>query len=126
MARGYWPTQLLDLAKISTDIFVKPQPIIASLMEAFGELDWFLEEGIVENDMVGGWVAAERVGELRGLFKQREKTILDALVADDGDAEHAGRLTLLKIDEALADAERRKLPFAEATEIYSGFAGILN
>ncbi|MGE0322960.1 MAG: hypothetical protein AB7K71_01930 [Polyangiaceae bacterium] len=110
MSRGYtWPSHLIGDFRFA--------PNTSLVKRAVSELPsalWCAESGIIENYMVGGYVPADRVGALRKSVSEVED--------EDGDL----ALDLKKLSEALADAELRGLPFAEATEIYSGMSGIMN
>jgi len=118
MDRGLWPTALLEAAKVPAEVlgrwFVAPRLLVGDAIAR--EVDCFLHAGIVENDMVGGRIEAPAtVGEVAGVLERN----LDRVGEE-------GRGSVRKMIEAMRDAERRGMPFCEATEIYSGFAGVMN
>jgi hypothetical protein len=127
MDRGYvWPSLLMQEAKLAPQKFFEPPralfgPLLEELPPSLGKQ---LSPTITENYMVGGLVPAERVPELRRLLLDKREAVL-AKPRTEGWEEEC-LVSLRKIDEALADAEQRGLPLAEATEVYSGPLGIMN
>lgn len=114
MDRGaVWPTELLP-GRLP---FEPPRSLLGPLAEL--DVPFFLHDTIVENTMVGGWLPAAAVPEL--VAATAPDGALAASLEDDEE-----RLSLRKLHEAASDAALRGLPFVEATEIYSGFHGILN
>lgn len=106
MSRGpTWPTHLLHDRPVRAR-FVPNVELVQPVVEAFPDLPWATSDSIEENWMVGGLLPAGAVDEVRA-----------AVAIEDVERE--------KLVEALADAVHRGLPFAEATEIYSGPMGIL-
>jgi hypothetical protein len=126
MARGLvWPTVLLQEAAIDdAGCFEPPRALVEPIARELADVRFFLEPTITENYMVGGYVPKEKVARFRAHLEQNMERVLDR--ARDAGWEHDCRSALQKILEALADAERRGLGFAEATEIYSGIQGIMN
>lgn len=131
MDRGHvWPTLLMGDADLPTKQFFEPpialfHGVLAELPKATATtIVSRLSSGIVENYMTGGFVPAERVGDLRAFLRANREKLLAKPKAEDWADECA--VSLQKLDEALADAAARKLAFAEATEIYSGPMGIVN
>lgn len=123
MGRGpLWPTLLLREGGVDPGgRVIANAAMFMPGMDALPDVDWFLAETILENHMVGGAVSPKHLGSLRDDLR----SIKDATVARyEGDPGVA--LTFQKIDEAMADAEHRNVPFCEATEVYSGFSGIMN
>jgi len=120
MDRGrVWPTRLAADACLGLPPgFGPPEPLIAPLRAEFPTVKWDLCDTIVENYMVGGFVAADDVPAVREWFADHADRIRTA-------NEHAA-LPLTKIDEALALCARLGYAFCEATEIYSGFEGRTN
>jgi hypothetical protein len=120
MDRGQvWPTHLAAEAGLGLPAaFGPPEPLVAPLRAEFPTVKWSLYDTIVENYMVGGFVAAADVPAAREWFAAHRDRILAA-------NPHAA-LPLTKIDEALALAARLGFAFCEATEIYSGFEGRTN
>lgn len=107
MSRGpTWPSHLLHDHEVRTR-FVPNVELVQPVVEALPELPWASADSIEENYMVGGLLPSAAV-----------QAVLDAVQPED--------LERQKLREALADAAHRGLPFAEATEIYSGPMGILN
>lgn len=125
MDRGYvWPTSLLTEAKVGgTEHFGPPEPLLGAIAE-HSALSCFAPPTITENYMVGGYVAPESVGTLRAVV-EKERAALEA-VYDEGGVNEPMRTSVRKLREALADADERGFAFCEATEIYSGFSGIMN
>jgi hypothetical protein len=126
MARGMvWPTVLLQEAALDdAGAFESPRALVEPLARELSDVSFFLEPTITENYMVGGYVPKEKVPELRAHLEQHRERVLAR--AREAGWEHDCLSALQKIQEALADAERRGLGFAEATEIYSGIQGIMN
>ncbi|WP_052850189.1 hypothetical protein [Streptomyces avicenniae] len=125
MSRGYtWPSTLCERAGTSTAEFSAPTELLAPLWDEFPDLTWFAPPTIVENDMVGGLVAAADVPALRARLRA-ERPALVAPAERDGWGEGCA-FELDRIDEALALAGHLGFAFCEATEIYSGFSGALN
>lgn len=126
MARGLvWPTVLLSEAELDdAGCFEPPRALVEPILGELSDVDFFLEPTITENYMVGGYVPTEKVGSLRAHLQHNFDRVLGP--ARDAGWEDDCKSALRKILEALADAERRGLAFAEATEIYSGIQGIMN
>lgn len=125
MARGYvWPTQLLASAGVRFRLFEPPAHLIEPLVDEFPLIAEVLQDTITENYMVGGYVRPENVRALREGFEQGYDRII-AAAKGKGWADQC-RITLQKIMEAVADAERRGFGFVEATEVYSGPLGLMN
>jgi hypothetical protein len=120
MDRGRgWPTHLAAEAGLGQPPgFGPPEPLIAPLRAEFPSVKWHLYDSIIENYMVGGFVAPADVPAVRAWLARHRERILAT-------APHVG-LSLSKIDEALALAARLGHGFCEATEIYSGFEGRTN
>lgn len=122
MDRGYvWATTLLQRAKM------KPGELIGPPRAMLGKLgdekrEWFLEPTIVENYMVGGFVAPRDVPAFCKLLEKNRAKLEGAF----GDPDHEVKTSVQKLIEAAEDAKLRKLAFVEATEVYSGFVGIMN
>ena len=124
MERGrVWPTCLMTEADLDTKPHFEPPWSLFpdALREQIGGT---LHPAIHENYMVGGLVQESGVPALRALLRREQ----DALLAGprENDWEDGARCALGKLDEALAYAERDHLAFAEATEVYSAPAGIVN
>jgi hypothetical protein len=122
MDRGYmWPTQLFHRTKIKPGkLFVPPRAMLGKL--AGEKRKWFLDPTITENYMVGGFVAAKDVPAFCKLLDASRAKLEGAF----GDPDQEVKTSVQKLIEAANDAKLRKLAFAEATEVYSGFAGIMN
>ena len=111
-----WPSLLLEQAGLPLeDWFIPPVALVAPLIQAFPELDWWMAHTIVEREMVGGLVRPERVGPLRLLLREQREVLL-SLARVEGQ-EPAVALALRQLDEALADAEHRQLAFVEACDL---------
>ena len=126
MARGYvWPTEMLSKAGLDYREFFEPaHAIFQALMERAPNVTRFLEPTITSNYTLGGFVPADRVEPLHQFLRDNRERILAPTVKDDwGDY---GSLCLDKILEALYDAQRRKIAFIEASEVYSAPMGIIN
>jgi hypothetical protein len=120
MDRGrVWPTRLAAAAGVPVPLgFGTPDPLTDQIRAEFPELKWNPYDTIVENYMVGGFVAAADVPVARNRLTEQRGRILAA----DG---HVA-LSLTKVDEAMALAARLGYAFCEATEIYSGLDGRTN
>jgi hypothetical protein len=123
MDRGYvWPTALFAELKVPVaELFAAPKALLGSLGDAPGP--WFLEPTLTENYMAGGFVAAANGPKLCALLEEH-RAKLERCYSKTGEPELA--TTVKKLLEAANDARLRKLPFVEATEVYSGFGGSLN
>jgi hypothetical protein len=127
MDRGtVWPSLLMQEARLAPrGFFDPPRALFGALLEELpSSVGKQLSATITENYMVGGLVPAERVPELRRLLLDKREALLGKPRKEGWEEECL--VSLRKIDEALADAEERGLPFAEATEVYSGPLGIMN
>lgn len=126
MARGkLWPSLLLvELGVNVRDRIIANAAMFMPVYRALPDVPWFLAETIYENYQVGGAASPGDLPALRALLMENRERILAPARAH---GEHAYVATVLrKIDEAMADAQHRGLPFCEATEVYSGFSGIMN
>lgn len=113
MARGVWPSGILQAAKAEhTRWFSAPR----FLFEGIEVADPFVLDTLVENDMVGGFVPHEKVGDLRHVLAKNLDRIGDDWARDE----------MRSVIEALAESDRLGFGFVEATEIYSGMTGSLN
>jgi len=126
MDRGnVWPTRLLEEIGVdSADLFEPPRALLGRLAEE-ADLDYFLAPTIVENYMVGGYVPKEKMAALRERLERHRQRLVLAF-DEGGEPEPEMVFSVRKLLEAVGDAERRGLAFAEATEIYSGFMGVMN
>jgi hypothetical protein len=126
MARGIvWPSVLLHEAELDdAGCFEPPGALVEPLARELGGMSFFLEPTITENYMVGGYVPPKKVPLLRAQLEKHRARVLAC--SRDAGWELECKSALRKILEALADAERRGLGFAEATEVYSGIQGIMN
>ncbi|WP_224369069.1 hypothetical protein [Hyalangium versicolor] len=111
MSRGFtWPTTLLS--GDACRLFIANMALVMPVMKAFPDVPWAAADTIHENYMVGGCLSPKDIPRVRAAVQALQTPEL--------------KLDLQKLDEALADAEHRHLPFAEATEIYSGVSGNMN
>lgn len=126
MARGtVWPSMLLEEAGLSVrGCFEPPAVLVEPIARELSDVHFYLEPTITENYMVGGYVPPAKVGPLREHIERHRARLLEPARGAGCEAECGSALH--KILEALSDAERRGLGFAEATEIYSGIQGIMN
>jgi hypothetical protein len=131
MDRGHvWPTHLMHEAKLPAEKFFEPPAqLLGTLLDELPKatkkkVRAGLYPSIVQNYMVGGLVRAERVPALRKLLRDKRDKLLAKPKQEQWEDEC--KVSLQKLDEALADAERRGLAFVEATEVYSGPMGIVN
>jgi hypothetical protein len=112
MDRGYvWPTQLFRRTKVKAGKLVVPPRAMLGL-----------DPTITENYMVGGFVGARDVPAFCKLLDTNRAKLERAF----GDPDREVTTSVQKLIEAANDAKLRKLAFAEATEVYSGFSGIMN
>jgi hypothetical protein len=120
MGRGYvWPTHLIDEAELDPEgLFESARFWIEPLLPVLKGIKIQPEATIAGNFTVGGCVRPDRVPALRQWLEANASVILKKCK----DCEVDWR----KLMEAVLDAERRNLGFAEATEIYSGPMGIMN
>ena len=126
MARGHvWPTEMLKKAGLDVGAFFEPAgAIFQPLLERAPTVTRFLEPTITSNYTVGGFVPADKVASLKQCIQDnREKILAPAAAEDWGDY---AAVCLDKILETLHDAERRKMAFIEASEVYSAPMGIMN
>jgi hypothetical protein len=126
MARGIvWPSVLLLEAELDdAGCFEPPRVLVEPLSRELADVSFFLEPTITENYMVGGYVPPSKVPLLRAHLEKHSERVLAR--SREAGWEPECKSALRKILEALSDAERRGLGFAEATEIYSGIQGIMN
>jgi hypothetical protein len=126
MARGHvWFTQFLSDANLDADGLVEPaSSLFAPILQQIGGWEEAFEPTITQNYTIGGYVRPANVPAFRLYWEAHRDKLLAPFVAD-GEPE-TGELNWLKILEALRDAEHRQLAFLEATEVYSGFMGIMN
>ncbi len=122
MDRGHvWPSGWSAAAKVRLgDVFEAPHALLGHLRAL--DLEFFAHNGIVENYMVGAMVPADRVEEFVGALRANEA----ALINTWGDSSEFAQVSFQKLREAAEDALHRGLAFCEATEIYSGFSGVMN
>ncbi len=125
MDRGkVWPTLLLQKAKVPKGkLFGPPTMLLGALAKT--KRRWFLHPTIVENYMVGGCVGARHVPALSKLLATSQGK-LERAWSDGDEADDEMKTSVKKLVEAVEDAKLRRLAFAEATECYSGFGGIMN
>lgn len=125
MSRGYtWPTRLYAEAGLDAAEFTAPEPLFAALRDAYPGRDWFSAPTIDENYMVGGFVDAAQVQAARARLTENRDALLRPATAE-GWADSCA-VDLTKIEETLAFAAHLGFAFCEATEIYSGFGGVMN
>lgn len=126
MSRGYvWFTAFIGRAKLKTKLVESMAPVLAPLL---GTLDGFadaFETSITSNYTVGGYVRPENVPAFREWMDKNTEKMIAACVKEQWD-EGGARQDFGKVMEALRDAERRKMGFCEAAEVYSGPMGIMN
>lgn len=126
MDRGYvWPTNLIAEARgHGGDAFGAPSRLLGAIAD-HEHLSPFAPPTITENYMVGGYLSAPSVRSVREAIDAQHETL--AAVYDEPGQEIAPmRTSVRKLREALADADERGFAFCEATEVYSGFSGIMN
>lgn len=126
MARGrVWPTLVCQNGGVDVHgLLSAPGSLVRKLSHEIPECLGTLVESIQENYQVGGMAEPDQVSALRQRLSEGAESILSSPQAEGEQEEF--ELVLLKLDEALADAKRRKMGFCEATEIYSAPAGIMN
>ena len=117
MSRGVWPTQLAEEYNFALPQMTAPNPLFETLEAQFPDFDWFSYPCIVENYMVGGYIAPNDVAPSRTVLSTAGVAIPE---------EEDLSLDFQKLDEAMALAIQLDMGFCEATEIYSGFEGKLN
>lgn len=124
MAQGrVWPTLMLEKAGVPFEF-----DSFAIMFNSFSEVAPFLAESpkptIESNFEVGGYVPASRIGELQSHLRNNGERIRSILSGEGWTQEEF--IVLRKLDEAVADAQRRHIGFVEVSDIYSGFLGKLN
>jgi hypothetical protein len=127
MGRGYvWFTAFIDRANLDAGKLVESvAALFAPLLKDVKGFRKAFDATITENYTVGGYVQPKNVSAFREWMEKNAEKMIAACVKEDWDEEGA-RLDFQKIMEALRDAERRKMGFLEAAEIYSGPMGIMN
>lgn len=122
MDRGtIWPSGWSAEADVDLGpVFESPTPLLGRLQEL--DIDFFAPTGIVENYMVGAMVEADQMSSFIAALCENEPTLVGAF----GEPTEFAEMSFRKLLEAASDAHHRGLAFCEATEIYSGFSGILN
>lgn len=127
MDRGeVFPSRLFEQAGIDAgELFEPPRALLGSLVGL--KIDWFLERTITENFMVGASVAPANVPRFCALLDAHRARLEGCFRSEDDDKPLPEVvLSVQKLIEAANDARLRGLGFAEATEVYSGFEGVLN
>jgi hypothetical protein len=111
-ARGHvWPTGLLEEAGLEVPpLFETAAPLFQPLLSKVPEIAERMENTISGNRMVGGYVSPDNVSDLRIYLEEH----LDKFRSAEC------RVDFQKILEAVQDAEREHMGFAEASEICSG------
>lgn len=130
MGRGYvWPTALFE--KIGVDVsrlFEPPTWLFEGLVRETPELKDLFHATIHENYCLGGSVRPEKVQALVDLLQKHRTALIcawsEGKVAPDDLEDMASDFN--KILEPAVYAARHGLGFLEATEIYSGFSGVMN
>lgn len=131
MGRGYvWPTELF--AKIGVPVghvFETPEPLFAAMTHEFPELRTGFSTTIRDNYSLGGYVRPQNVSTLKALLmKHRRELILawsESKAVDEREVE-AMSADFTKILEPVLWAEQKGYGFIEASEVYSGFMGVMN
>lgn len=113
MARGVWPSDVLAAGKADPSRWFDAP---AFFFEGIEVPEPFVFPTIVENTMVGGWVAPEKVGDLHGVLARNLDKIGDEWAREE----------MTSAVEALAEAHRLGFGLVEASEIYEGMRGTLN
>jgi hypothetical protein len=126
MARGHvWFTQFTSEANLDADGLIESSAkLFEPLLQNLGGWEEAFEPTITQNYTLGGFVRAANVPAFRLWWEAHRDALMAPFIAEKDEA--TGTLAWQKILEALRDAELRKLAFLEATEVYSGFMGIMN
>ncbi len=125
MARGIWPSRLVEEAGLALPAWWEtPAPLFEPLLAKLPRIGEHFDRTIQENYTLGGYVRPEHVGELKQ-FLHDHRGELAGPAKRDGWLDDCER-ELRKIEEALDDALLRKAGFCEATEVYSGPLGVMN
>ena len=126
MGRGHvWPTSLAGEAGLDAEGLFEPAGFLFEpLLGSIGGWEEAFSPTITQNYTLGGAVRAANVPALRAWWQAHRDPLIAPFVAD-GEA-HLGLVSYQKTLEAVQDAERRNVAFVEATEVYSGFMGIMN
>ncbi|MEM8982125.1 MAG: hypothetical protein AAGC71_03805 [Pseudomonadota bacterium] len=125
MTRGYvWPTYLCDLGGLPTTVFESSQKPFSGFLEKLPEAKLRDDDAISENYMLGGYVPAAELPQLKQLFAEGRDEIIAAATKEGW--EYDCKVTLQKLDETIHYCEVNNLGLVEAAEIYSGPMGIMN
>jgi hypothetical protein len=126
MARGHvWFTEFLAEAKLDGDGLVESSAaVFEPLLSPIGGWQEAFEPAITQNYAVGGYVRPANVPAFRRYWEAHRPDLVAPYEAEGHAAD--GAVNWTKIREALLDAERRGFAFLEATEVYSGFMGVMN
>jgi len=125
MGRGpIWFTQYLDDAKLDCGLVETAATLFESIFDEVVDWRTAFEPTITHNYMLGGYVSAADVPAFHKFWVEHETTLIAPWIAEKDEAR--GRHGYTMIREALALSEARGCGFLEATEIYSGFLGLLN
>lgn len=118
MARGHaWPTRWLAESGLEVaPFFESAAALFEPLFGTVPEIAAGLEKTISANYMVGGYIRPDNVSDFRIFLEEHLDKFRDADC----------RVDFQKILEAVQDAEREHMGFAEASELYSGSLGITN
>lgn len=126
MARGHvWFTQYVTDAALDADGLIESSAsLFEPLLKGIGGWEEAFQATITQNYALGGYVRPANVPAFRQWWEAHQAELVAPFAAEnDGDT---GAVCWLKVREALLDAERRKFAFVEATEVYSGFMGVMN
>ena len=125
MGRGpIWFTQYLDDAKLDPGFVESAADLFEGLLADVPDWRTAFEPTITHNYMLGGYVSAMNVPAFRKFWIEHEPELIAPWVAEKDEAR--GRHGYRLIREALSLSEARGCGFLEATEIYTGFLGMLN
>jgi len=125
MGRGpIWFTQYLDDAKLDPGVVETAATLFESILDEVPDWRTAFEPTITHNYMLGGYVNAANLPAFHQFWLEHETALIAPWIAEKDGAR--GRHGYTMIREALALSEARGCGFLEATEIYSGFLGLLN
>jgi len=120
-----WPTAMLKAAQIQSDIFETSSGLFEPIFENLPGLKQNLQATITGNYMVGGYVPPHRIAELEALLLDSQYKLKTAM-SKGGWSGNSFDLVYRKLLEAVAYAKYKGFGFAEATDIYMPFAGMIN
>ena len=127
MGRDVWPSKLLAGAGIQdAPGWETPLALAEPMLGELPSLRDALKRELGESSLVGGYVRPENVSRFKAFLDENREALLAAPRKEGEEQGAVAERELGKIREALDDAERRKMGFCEAAEVYNGQQGATN